>query len=69
MGWQFTLLFIFGSMIILMFVGMPVAFAFLTINVISVFLFWGGLEHFPQLIGSMFSSSLPVRRASSICFR
>ena len=39
-----------------MLTGLPVAFSFMTINLIGVFLFWGGLPGFHQLILSIFES-------------
>ena len=47
---------IFGSLLILMLTGLPVAFSFMTINLIGVFIFWGGLPGFHQLILSIFES-------------
>jgi len=51
--WQFILLLIFGSLIILMATGMPVAFCFMLINVVGMYVFFGmtGLE---QLVISMY---------------
>ena len=48
MEWQVALLIIFFSLIVLMATGMPIAFCFLLINVVGVFVFWGGetgLQH------------------------
>jgi len=56
MEWPFILLLFLGSLIILMATGMPVAFAFLMVNVIFMFLFWGGLSGIDQLIRSIFAS-------------
>jgi len=51
--WQFILLLIFGSLVILMATGMPVAFCFMLINVVGMYVFFGmtGLE---QLVISMY---------------
>lgn len=53
MEWQFILLLIFGSLVILMATGMPVAFCFMLINVVGMYVFFGmtGLE---QLVISMY---------------
>ena len=53
MEWQFILLLIFGSLVILMATGMPVAFCFMLINVVGMYAFFGmvGLE---QLIISIY---------------
>lgn len=53
MEWYLALLFILGSLILVMFLGMPVAFSFMLINFLGVFLFWGGLEGFERLFASM----------------
>ena len=42
MDWQIALLIIVGTLIVLMATGMPVAFCFLVVNIIGLFLFWGG---------------------------
>ena len=51
-----ALFLIFGSLIILMASGMPVAFGFMLINVIGVFLWWGGGPGIGQLILSLRNS-------------
>ena len=56
MEWWLILSIIFGSLLVLMLTGLPVAFSFMTINLIGVFLFWGGLAGFHQLILSIFES-------------
>lgn len=50
------LLLIFASLIILMATGMPIAFCFLLINVIGVFVFFGGAVGLEQLIISIYSN-------------
>ncbi len=50
MDWQFAILIIFGSLIVLMITGMPIAFAFLVVNVIGVLIWWGGEAGLGQLI-------------------
>jgi len=56
MEWWLTLLIIFGSFLILMLAGMPVAFSFMLINLIGVFIFWGGVAGLRQLILSIFEA-------------
>lgn len=53
MDWWLILLIIFGSLIILMLSGMPVAFSFLLINLVGVVILWGGSKGLQQLILSM----------------
>jgi len=53
MEWYLVLLLILGSLILVMFLGMPVAFSFMLINFLGVFLFWGGLPGFERLVASM----------------
>jgi tripartite ATP-independent transporter DctM subunit len=54
--WQLFLLLFFGSLLILLATGMPVAFGFLTANVIFMFIYWGGSAGLQQLIESLFVS-------------
>ena len=56
MEWQLALLLIFGSLIFFMATGMPVAFCFLLVNLIGVFLFWGGTIGLEQLVISLLKS-------------
>jgi len=56
MDWWIALAFLFGSLIFLLLTGLPVAFCFMLINIIGVFIFWGGLSGFHSLILSMHSS-------------
>ena len=56
MDWWWALTFIFGSLIILMASGLPVGFAFLFINIVGIFFFWGGLPGLGQLILSIYAS-------------
>jgi tripartite ATP-independent transporter DctM subunit len=53
MEWWLVLLLLFGSLLTLLFTGMPVAFVFLLINLVGVFLLWGGEVGLRQLILSM----------------
>jgi len=54
--WQIALLLFFGSLIFLLALGMPVAFSFLLVNAVFMFLFWGGQAGLEQLIESLFVS-------------
>ncbi len=54
MEWQLMLLLFFGSLIVLMLSGMPVAFSFLLVNVVFMFLFWGGSAGLETLVESLF---------------
>ncbi|MBI4186466.1 MAG: TRAP transporter large permease subunit [Chloroflexi bacterium] len=56
MDWWLVLVIIFGSLILFMLTGLPVAFCFLLVNIIGVYLFWGGTAGLELLITSMFSS-------------
>ncbi len=53
--WTYMLLF-FGGLTVLLLTGLPVAFAFMLINVIGVYVFWGGQIGLQQLILSIDSS-------------
>jgi len=54
--WQLILLIIFGCLLFLMATGMPIAFSFLIINLVGVYVFFGGSVGLDQLIRSMYSS-------------
>jgi len=56
MEWWLALAIIFGSLVVLMTTGMPVAFCFMLVNVVGVFIFWGGTVGLRQLGLSIFSS-------------
>ncbi len=56
MGWEWLLIVIFGTLIILMATGMPIAFSFMIINVIGVYIFFGGPSGLEQLILSISTS-------------
>jgi len=55
MDWQFTLVAIFGLLVVLLLTGLPVAFVFLMINFLGIFYFQG-IVGFEQLIISLFGS-------------
>ncbi|HLR67574.1 MAG TPA: TRAP transporter large permease subunit [Virgibacillus sp.] len=56
MEWWVILILIFGGMIFLFMIGIPVAFAFLAINTIGAFILWNGLGGLEQLTFNMSSS-------------
>lgn len=56
MEWWAIFLFIFLGLLILFALGVPVAFSFLFVNLVGVYLFWGGAVGLSQLILSVFSS-------------
>lgn len=56
MEWYYVLLLIFLCLIFLMLTGMPVFMAFMTVNVVGVYLFWGGESGLGQLILTMKNS-------------
>ena len=55
MEWHLILLLVFGGLVALMLTGMPIAFCFMLINIVGMYIFFGmlGME---QLISSMYSS-------------
>lgn len=56
MDWWVILLLIFAALMVLMAIGMPVAFAFLAINVVGVYIFWNGAAGLNQLVLSVMES-------------
>jgi tripartite ATP-independent transporter DctM subunit len=56
MEWWHLLLLIFAALMVLMAIGMPVAFAFLTINVVGAYVFWNGTAGLNQLVLSVMES-------------
>jgi tripartite ATP-independent transporter DctM subunit len=54
--WEWLLIVIFGTLIILMATGMPIAFSFMIINVIGVYIFFGGTSGLEQMILSISTS-------------
>ncbi|PIC55985.1 C4-dicarboxylate ABC transporter permease [Sporosarcina sp. P12(2017)] len=56
MEWWGVLALVFGSMFILFMIGLPIAFSFLTINIIGVIVLWNGEAGLNQLILNIFSS-------------
>ncbi|PIC64930.1 C4-dicarboxylate ABC transporter permease [Sporosarcina sp. P13] len=56
MEWWGVLALVFGSMFILFMIGLPIAFSFLTINIVGVIILWNGEAGLNQLILNIFSS-------------
>ena len=56
MEWWACMLLFFGGLIILLLTELPVAFAFMLVNVVGVYLLWGGTIGLEQLILSIDSS-------------
>jgi tripartite ATP-independent transporter DctM subunit len=56
MEWPFILLLLFGSLLTLMFIGLPVAFSFLLVTSGAMYLLMGGVNGLTQLTVSIFDS-------------
>ncbi len=56
MEWWLAAVLLFGGLLILLALGVPVAFAFLLINVVWAFVLWNGTAGLQQLIFSVFES-------------
>ena len=56
MEWWACMLLFFGGLIILLLTELPVVFAFMLVNVVGVYLLWGGTIGLEQLILSIDSS-------------
>ncbi|MFC2068928.1 TRAP transporter large permease subunit [Chloroflexota bacterium] len=56
MDWQLALLLIVGSFIVLLVLGLPVAFSFMIVNLIGAYLFWGGELGLHQIVNSLADS-------------
>jgi len=54
--WYFSILLMFGLLVILMGTGMPISFAFIFICIIGGYIFWGGEAGLEQLAMSFYSS-------------
>jgi tripartite ATP-independent transporter DctM subunit len=55
-AWQIILLLIFGSLLILMFSGIPVALSFMLINVVGMYFLFGGAAGLETLIDSIYTT-------------
>lgn len=56
MEWWVILLLIFGGLLILFIIGLPIAFAFLTVNVVGAIILWNGTAGVNQLVLNIFDS-------------
>ena len=56
MEWYLVLLLMVGGLIVLMLTGLPVAFCFVVIDLVGVYIFWGGEAGFGQFILSILNS-------------
>lgn len=54
--WPIYALMFFGGLVVLLLGGLPVAFAFMMLNVIAIYVFWGGTAGLHQLVLSIDSS-------------
>ena len=54
--WVYNLAFFFGLLVLIMVSGMPVAFGFLTLNIVGLYFFMGGAGSLSLLATSAFSS-------------
>ena len=50
MEWWVTFIMILGALFTLMFIGMPVAFSFLVVNLVGAYVFFGGIPGLLQLV-------------------
>jgi tripartite ATP-independent transporter DctM subunit len=53
MEWWLILIIIFVGLIFLMCTGLPIAFTFMVVNMIGVFVLWGGMKSVPHLANSL----------------
>jgi tripartite ATP-independent transporter DctM subunit len=56
MSWQFAALLLLGGSTVLLFIGLPVSFSFVAINIVGASLFLGGEEGLNQLVRNSSSS-------------
>jgi len=56
MDWVQTLVLLLGGLLMLMAIGLPIAFAFLLINIVGFLVYMGGLRALPQLVLSVSDS-------------
>ena len=56
MEWFEALALMFGSLVVIMFTGMPIAFAFMFTCIMGATLFWGGWNGVDQLVMSFYSA-------------
>ena len=56
MEWWMILLLIVGIFLLALAAGLPVFLAFTMVDVVGIYLFWGGSRGLEQLVHSIFSS-------------
>lgn len=56
MDWWVILILIFSSLFFLFAIGIPIAFSFLLVNMVSIYLLWGGFSGLEQMMLSVFRS-------------
>jgi tripartite ATP-independent transporter DctM subunit len=56
MEWWVAFLLIVGALCLLMTIGMPIAFAFLAVNIAGAFIFWGGVAGINQMVLAVMDS-------------
>ncbi|MFH1487295.1 MAG: TRAP transporter large permease subunit, partial [Pseudomonadota bacterium] len=56
MEWWTIILFLIGGLLILLAIGLPIAFAFLVINFIGAYLFMGGFKGLSMATQQIFTS-------------
>jgi tripartite ATP-independent transporter DctM subunit len=56
MEWWLVLIWVFGGMVVLLLIGLPVAFAFLLVNIVGAFFILGGVAGISQMVLQIFSS-------------
>lgn len=56
MEWWIILFLIFTSLFFLFAIGIPIAFSFLLVNMVSIYLLWGGFSGLEQMMLSVFRS-------------
>jgi len=55
MEWQYVLLIVFGSLLVLMTTGMPIVFCFFLLNIFGMFILFGGISGLDILVLSIYS--------------
>ena len=56
MEWWVAFILITGSLFALMTIGMPIAFAFLAVNIVGAYFFWGGAAGINQMVLAVMDS-------------
>ena len=65
MDWTLSLLSLLGGVVLLMFIGLPVALAFLVTNVVAAFVFMGGVAGVDQLARNSIASVITASDGAS----